>query len=480
MRPLPIVLACIAGTLLSVSAAPSGTVTLLFFDRHGTALTPAQARAISNNDGKGYDNDALIDPTTLHVLKAHPMRVVGDHFEFDLPNGSAALAFNWPTEPRGYSLILLDNGGKGFEKSSTVNFTFQAARDVKRKLDAALRSRRDYRPSAAFADAYAAAASHLIAAEAAMQEGVRGKEGQLTLDSLAVAYDLLLAEHGPQFALAHMRKERPWLGFTIDTTDAHEANLNLAASLTAPYGWVRIVFDRGTSPNDYRSTVAYAKSKGLKIMGQPVDSSYDKRYSRKEYFAFAKAFVDAFPEIDAWEVGNEVNGGWLSKSIDVKIADVAAYCKSKGKTTAVTLFWQLNTCDPSESIFTWSDTNIPASVRKNLDVVMLSLYCEQAPMGVFFDQLMTWLDSSFPDQRVGIGELGYWIPDQRFWWAFDKNDPMGAGLRGTATQYYNASLDYDRSMGGCFWWNFIKEFGADPALQGIVSNLRDKLTAKPR
>ena len=475
MNTFALPLVCFVTVLCAASAPAAGTVTLLFFDRSGVALTPAQVRAISTNDGKGYDNDFLVDPINLHAVMAHPFKVAGDFYEFELPPQPVAIALNWPTEPRGYSLILLDNGGKGFANSATVNFTYQAAKDVKRKLDLALRHRRDYKHSEVFDQAYGEASQHLRSADRAQEEGERGKEGQLALDRLAVAYDCLLDEHGPVFARKHLKRDTPWLAFTIDTTERHEANLDLAAKIAAPFGWVRIVFDRNTKPSDYRATVEYAKSKGLKVMGQPVDSSYDKHYSRKEFFDFCKAFIDAFPQIDLWEVGNEVNGGWLSKSIDVKIADVAAYCKSKGRKTAVTLFWQVNTCDPKESIFTWADASLPPEVRRNLDVVMLSLYCEQAPMGVFFDQFMTWMQTAFPNQRIGIGELGYWIPDQQFWWAYDKDDPTGKGMRAVAVHYYNATLDYDRSMGGGFWWNFIKEFQADPGLQRIVSDLRDRL-----
>jgi hypothetical protein len=468
---------------LAVAIAASGArvpahISLLFFDRNGSALTPAQVRAMSTNDGTGYENDLLVDPTNLHAVAYRPFKVVGDHFEFELPPQPVALAYNWPTKPNGYSLLLLDDGGKGFSHGGTVNFTFQAAKDVKRRLDAALRQRRDYTHSAAFDEAYRDASRHLQAATTAGDEPVRGKEGQLALDSLAVAYDLLLREHGPVFARKHLKRHAPWLGFTIDTTENYKANLDRAASLAAPFGWVRVVFDRGTQPSDYKATVDYAKSKGLKVMGQPVDSSYDKHYSHKEYVEFAKRFIDAFPEIDAWEIGNEVNGGWLSQAIDVKIADVAAYCKAKGRKTVLTLFWQLNTCDPKESVFTWADANLPPEVRRNIDVVTLSIYCEQAPLGVFFDQLMTWMREHFPQQEIGIGELGYWIPDQRLWWSYDKDDPLGKAMAEVAEQDYCAALDYDRSVGGCFWWNFIKEFQDNPALPKAVADLRDSLTER--
>jgi hypothetical protein len=84
----------------------------------------------------------------------------------------------------------------------------------------------------------------------------------------------------------------------------------------------------------------------------------------------------------------------------------------------------------------------------------------------------------FPQQEIGIGELGYWIPDQRLWWSYDKDDPLGKAMAEVAEQDYCAALDYDRSVGGCFWWNFIKEFQDNPALPKAVADLRDSLTER--
>jgi hypothetical protein len=458
-----------------VASERAGQVTLLFFARDGAPLSPAEVRALSNNGKAGYNNDLLVDPVTLRGIAAAPLRESGNSLVFDVSGRPMALALNWPTLPRGYSLILLDNGGRGFTAPATVNFTYQAAKDLRRKLDAALRARRGYRRSPGFDAAYRAARAHLAVADGATDSAVRGKEGQLALDQLAVAYDLLLSEHGPLAARGRLRRLQPWLGLTIDTVEGYRANLGLVAGLTRPFGWIRIVFDAGTEPAEYRETVTYAHSLGLKILGQPVDSSYDKRFSRAEYLRRFDQLMGAFPEIEAWEVGNEVNGDWLTPEIPLKVADAAAACRAHGRLAVLTLFWQLNTGAIRNSLFTWIDANLPAAVRKNLDVVLLSIYPEQAPLGVFFDQLMTRMRAEFPSGKLGIGELGYWIPDQQFWWAYDREDPNGAARHAVAAQYYNAALDFPGSIGGCFWWNTLREFPRDPAMQSIVRAVRDAL-----
>ena len=458
-------------------AADKGRITLLFYDRDGHQLSPEQIRHLSNNGPIDRNNDFLIDPLTLRVVATKPLRIYESNFAFDVADVPVALAFNWPTEPQGYSLILLENGGSGYSSPATVNFTYQAAKDVKLRLDAALAARPDYQPSSKFRTAYDEAAGHISVADASPDQSLKGKEGQLALDRLAVAYDALLFEHGPAFARAARAAAPPWLGLTIDRTSEYRKTLDLAASLAQPYGWVRIVFDRGKRPSHYADFIRYAKDKGLKVMGEPVDSFYEKRYTRAQYKQRFVDFINAFPQVDAWEVGNEVNGGWLSPGIPGRIADAVQEVRehAPGSLAVLTLFWELNTGTAKSSMFTWIDVNLPASVRRNIDVVLVSLYQEQAPMGVFFDRMMLALRREFPVQKIGLGELGYWIPDQQFWWSYSKDDPNGVGKRGTASQYYHAALDYTGSVGGGFWWTYVQDFPADPTMQSILRDLRDSL-----
>lgn len=470
------------GALGAPAVQAAGTVTLLFYDRTGAALNLSQMRTVSNNGTAGYDNDALLNPTTLEVLTLNPLPGSGAA-TFAVPSQAVAFALNWPTDPKGYSLVIVDNGGAGFTGTATVNFTYQAALDEKRRLDAALTARPDYVHSTAFQAAYDSAVAHIAAANVGgATESTKGREGYLALDQLAVAYDALLAEYGPVYAHANLGTHTPWLGMTIDTVTGYQANLDLAATLTQPYGWVRVVFDLGKGPADYAALISYAKSKGLKVLGQPVDSAFDTGYTRAQY---KQRFIDfltyydgvSHPALEAWEVGNEVNGSWLSGTIAGKIADAAQEVRTRqpAAKTVLTLFWQINTDSVAASMFNWARANLPAAVRANIDTVLISQYAEQAPMGLAFDQVMNQLHTEFPSQQIGLGELGYWIPDQQYWWAYSQADPLGAGLRGTASQYYPASFAYANSVGGVFWWNFISEFGADPQLQAIVSTLRNQI-----
>ena len=135
-------------------AQAGGTVTLLFFDRNGAALSPTQVRSISNNAGVGYNSDFLLDPANLRAISSGPLYTSGTNLAFNIPSRPVALAFNWPTLPNGFGLVILDNGGAGFSSGATVNFCYQAARDIRSKLDAAKAARPDYVPSTKFNTAW--------------------------------------------------------------------------------------------------------------------------------------------------------------------------------------------------------------------------------------------------------------------------------------------------------------------------------------
>ncbi len=459
----------------STRASAGERITLLFFDRHGTALSVKQVRSISNNGKAGYNTDALVDPQNMREMTNGPLVESGAKLAFELPARPVAFAFNWPTKPLGYSMIVLDNGGAGFTTGGTVNFTYQAALDYKRRLDASLAERSTYVPSAKFLTAYDSVVTHIDTATSSTDEAVRGKEGQLALDQLAVAYDTLLEEWGPVYAKANKATTMPQIGFTFDTVDNYKARLDLASRISRPFGWVRFVFDLDAKRSQYVAPIKYAHSLGLKVMGQPADSSYDKRLSLAAYEKRFKQYVNTLPTVDAWELGNEVNGSWLSPTIARKVATAASYVKSRGKQTVLTLFWQVNTDVPKYSMFNWVHTNLPASVRKNIDVVFMSVYVEQAPLGLAFEQVMDTLAAEFPEAKIGIGELDYWIEGQRFWWAYSRAHPISVGLPRVAAHFYPASLAFPNSVGGCYWWNFVREFPGHPKRQAIVSNLRDQL-----
>jgi len=470
----------LAGFLAVTPAQAAGEVLVLFYDRDGGVLTPTEMRATSNNGEAGYDNDYLVDPTTLQAIQRGPLvEDPGQGFTFSVQDSPVALALNWPTSPLGYGMVIVDNNGAGYSGGETINFSYQAAYDIRRRLASALAARPDYVPSAKFNDAYTQAQAILDAIPIRATEPVKGRAGQLALDLFAVAYDTLLAEHGPQRAIAQASAGLPWLGANIESTSNYPAVLDLAASLTQPYGWVRLVFPASAHPADWAPLVAYAKSKGLKILGQPVRAEDEPLLTQEQYRQRFRDFVAAFPQIDAWEAGDQANGAWHSTGMAEKLADAVAEIEALApeRLVVLNLLHQINTEAPEFSMFTWIAANLSPALRAKFDLVLVSLYPGQSPAGMFYDQLMETTRAAFPGKKIGLGEVGYGEPGEQLWWCYDESDPAGEGRRAVVAQYYPAMFDFTGSIGGGFWWNFAGEFPADSALQATLSGLRDRLAA---
>ena len=468
--------------------AATAWITLRFFDRTGDELSAAQARSViecrnprcTPGGRPGWANDALVDPDDLIVVKAKPLRERDGRLAFRVPSRPLAFVINWPTEPSGSSMLLVDNLGAGFGSPGTVNVTYRAALDARARLATMLAARPGYVPSAGFTAALAAADTHLAVAAGTSDESVRGARGQLALDQLAVAAERLLAEYGISYARSVRTTRPPWLGVTLDTIDGTPGTLTQARAITEPWGWVRLVFDRGVPPAAYAPAVTAAKARGLRILGQPIDSSAAKRYTPAGYLARIQEYVTAFPEIDAWEVGNEVNGRWTGRDIAAKVAEAAAWVQAHSSALVVcTLYWQLGTDLPRAATFNWLRDNLPPPVRADLDVVLLSTWVEDAPLGPLgFDPVMRALADELPGLRIGLGELGYWNDDtSRVWWAFDRTDPYGTARRAVSSWYLAASLGYPSSVGGGFWWYFVQEMQppAGEPLARTVADIRDAL-----
>lgn len=495
------ILTALLALALGAGSASAATVVLKFYDVAGTGteVTGAAVRTVMRGSSGGDDSDALLDPATLQDVYEWPLYRSGSpgRWRFDIPSGrSVAFSVNWPTTSNGYSNVIVDNGGSGFSAAATVVFNYQAALDAKRRLDAALRARSTYVQSRAFTTAYASAASNITSANAATTDADRGRYGQLALDAVDVAYGLLLEEYGPAYAVAN--RTGPWIGLTVDDLTIERDWARLASTTTTPYGWTRIVFDpnldRG-SPSYYDAAVRAAQAAGLKVLAEPIDSTFASGYTRAQYLARIRAFVDYFPTVEAWEIGNEVNGCWVDQTVDAsgsctgtnipaadrivnKLADAASYVRTTRPSAkvVVTLYWQLGTDAARWSVFNWVRAGgLPSTTRANVDTILLSTYVEDAPLGLAFDQVMTALQTEFPGKQIGLGELDYWAPDtSQFWWAYDSSSTATARQE-LAHHYYAASLGYAGSIGGGFWWYFVEEFPGDALLQRAVRSVVDLL-----
>jgi hypothetical protein len=506
-------------------------------------------------------SEVLLDPDTLEAIpgEAGRVRVADDgagHLRLAFTAGKLrsgkgpALALAWPTG-MGYSYVIMDNGGKGYLQapSKPVVFNYQAAKDIGGQLRARIAATPGYQPPTAFTDAFTRATGELGKVGSSSSADDRGQYGERALTALHTAYDAFLADFGPRVAQRRMvsappgQDARPWLGATI--TESESVRLNdevwrrIGKATTPPggqesYGWVRIVFDYESGTNvefdKYDTAVANAHNAGLRVMGEIIDSADSAKLTTGQYAQRTRNLLkhygrsaDAQLRIDAWEVGNEVNGCWVdnrkngdsdcadavsqANRIHVKAGTAARAVKQDSPTTpvALTLFWELgawgsrsgtpaeqmpwayspfNWIAPDSGNLQWTDgKGVEHDLLADIDTVLLSVYPDNAPLGVSADRVMSTLDrqlsklsgKSGKQVRVGIGELGYWCghdgdkdaPVQE--WCQDMNRVWPVGDSGTDNagieaarsylvgQYTRAALATDHGMGGGFYWYALQE-----------------------
>jgi hypothetical protein len=440
--------------------AASGPVTFHVFDRSGNRVTWAAFRALQEN-GKGSagDNDMLLDPATLTVVKAWPLfssgGTTGDP-TFSWPGQPVTLSLAWPTSD-GYSNLLLDIDAPG-----VYNFDLLAADRTVAALDHAVSARPSYRPSPAFSDASAAAHSQLSAAHSSTTEATQGSLATGALDQAVHASTVLLAGYGVQYAAANRATMRPQFGVTFDDISGGAADLGTVRDLVAndsSDGWVRIVFDRSEPASYYRSEVDAAHQLGLHVVGQILDSSDMASQGLTTWQSRVTSYVDTLPTVDEWEVGNEVNGSWLGRDVPAKIDFAARYVKAHTTArTLLTLYWQLGEDDAAHSMFTWLKSSMNPSTMSVIDDLGMSVYPEDHPMGVAFDRAVSTLHAAAPQQRIMLTELGYWSADLgHTWWWGSATDPTGAGRQQVAALYQSAMMGYSYSGGGAYWWYYLTE-----------------------
>jgi phosphoribosylcarboxyaminoimidazole (NCAIR) mutase len=263
----------------------------------------------------------------------------------------------------------------------------------------------------------------------------------------------------------------PLYGVTLDdVSGVNRAVTALHAMAKVPT--VRIVFDKG-EPASYYASPARQLNPVAYIMGELVDSSYMKRYSLAAVQSFTTSYVNTLGSlVDVWEIGNEVNGNWLSRQgngADVmpKIEAMYDIVSAHGAPTALTFFYEGEPSEPHNCIatgrggndmFTWINQRFVTEqsaetekIRLGLNYAMISWYPDQCPGEMpNWAMVFTELAAFFPNAQVGFGELGTANP--QYGSSFELNEissiyPMMAGVGGLPENY----------IGGVFWWYWAEE-----------------------
>jgi hypothetical protein len=263
----------------------------------------------------------------------------------------------------------------------------------------------------------------------------------------------------------------PLYGVTIDEIGHLDEIVGSLSALPAR-PTTRVYFD-SHEPASYYAPALAQIHRVSGVMGELLDSSDERSTSTAAFQERVRSYVSALaPDVDIWEIGNEVNGNWTGPyaTVSAKLTEAYEDVTAAGGKTALTLYannFAKNNCGDGPAELTpvqFAQQYVPAPVANGLDYVLLSYYPTQCkrtePTSATLAAYLVQLHAQFPNAALGFGEVG--LPhhatrgsaakaEQIMSWAYSLNPGL---------PYY---------VGGYFWW-----YGAQDALRA-ASPLSDAL-----
>lgn len=428
-------------------------------DAQGSALNLEALRGIQSN-GKGevgYD-DALLDAKTLEVIAVGPLyQDESGAIGIDVPTGRACtLTMSWPTS-HGYSALMADLPASGEHDLLELAARTLHDRQAERYQQATVQGLKGADEAVALR---AATQQSLDACATAQSWADRGRLANSALESAAgaqLALDRALVAQAPQDAI---------IGVTF-TRVPTAAELTAVLASSGPGGGKRKVSARLVigDPDDaqemagWQTTVKSLHAQGGLALAQICDSHDMAVLDDAAWDARVDALIKALPDVDAWEVGNEIGGDWLGAGPVAKAQRAAKAVRERtSATTVLTLFYQLGQADPAYSLFSYTAKEITQPIRDLVDVVGLSIYPQLHPLGTAADRVLNALDAAFPASRVAVTELGYGAEDLNNgpWWFGSASDPAVARAA-VAEHVTGAALGRSGAWGAPFWWYYLED-----------------------
>lgn len=275
-------------------------------------------------------------------------------------------------------------------------------------------------------------------------------------------------------------------GVTIDNAGGaatRKINDHKAALSALPHmPTVRVVFDENVPPSEYTRWIAEISPVAY-VMGELLDSYYLKKVTVAQYKTRVAAYLKAFPNLDLWEVGNEIGGNWTGPYTDTAAKVIAAHdlVKNAGQRSVLTLWensWGPDHCGDGPAELTpqqWSAKYLPALVRATFDYVLLSWYptlCVKVPdimvPAATVRAEAEALHALFPNARIGFGEIG--LPKRA-------TASTLARAQSIAAYYYQLQIDLPYWCAGCFWWYWAKD--AVPSSKPMWSTIANAMGGTP-
>lgn len=482
-----------AAAALAVLAAPSAaargySAKLVAYDAQGRLLNAAKLSAyIGRADGRGgsplwgWSPEGLTGTRPVLeqkgdsvVLRWEGMR----HLVLSLP---------WPVVDDGFSTVLVDRDGRGIADGDTIRLNEEITLTQYRLFKEALvKHAKDddpqYHPTSKAKKLATRARDDIAEAQLSQDPAQRAKLFDRALHDVSVAWQTVLVEHGEQIAADPKTAGAARFGLTLDESlllRLEDYKWILREVDRSGSNWVRLVFrpnpadftyEKQASFNEYDDMVKELLKRKIRIMGCVLDTTqWPSAITPDIYAERTRRLVLHYKgQINSWEVGNEINGDWLGGMRNPIPADrvfdsfqaAAAAVKAiePSLETVATLYWWEGTApDETHTLFGWLSRYVPRGFGKNVDVVALSLWPEDNPVGMSLERIFERVHGALPDKRLMIGSYGYVERDKLtgYWW-LDPADVDGA-RKDLVTLFTPAGLSLDKSAGGGFWWQTLDQ-----------------------
>jgi hypothetical protein len=255
-------------------------------------------------------------------------------------------------------------------------------------------------------------------------------------------------------------------GVTLDNVNgASAAQLSPVVAMLSALPvrpWSRFVVDNGSSAatSNYSAAVS-AIAPVSSIMLEICDSWYVKGTSFSTYKQITSSFLAAFPNLDLWEVGNELNGEWLggtpytsatglNNPVVAKAYNAWKLVAEAGKQSALTLYYEPSqTVTPGYAMVPWAQANFASlpDMASGLNKVLISYYETDnqniRPTLAQWTILFQSLHAIFPKAALGFGEVGMANP---------ATSSTLSRAKSIMSYYYALAPSVSNWWGGFFWW----------------------------
>lgn len=247
----------------------------------------------------------------------------------------------------------------------------------------------------------------------------------------------------------------PLYGVTVDTITDLSAIIASSKHLSHR-PTTRIYFDVKHGARYYRRAVTELHPVSY-LMGELLDSSDETKISTRAFGARVMSYVRTLgPDIDIWEIGNEVNGDWTGRysTVSAKLTEAYHDVAAHGYDTALTLYYDIGCGDGRKELhpLAFSRRYVPRTVRDGLDYVLLSYYEDDCrhirPSDATWTSFFRRLHALYPNARLGFGEIGMNNPATR---------KTLAAAESLIRHYYGLRIRLPYYTGGYFWWYYHED-----------------------